>query len=159
LQSLRGRITTYKVRNKIMAQRKAFTPLKINLTEIQDPEARQALEMKFMDYRIQRQLSIETQRKALISQQRAKAQESASQIALAELLMAAGQHFDEVQTEPIWFAYKSNGDIILESPFTERDMRVGIRLQRKQMNQAAEQLGENGGNDDLYEDDGEGSGE
>ncbi|CAK9253841.1 unnamed protein product [Sphagnum jensenii] len=107
--------------------------------------------MKFSDYRVQKQLSVETQRKAMVAQLEAKVQEAQAQISLTKFLLEAGTEFDEVQTEPIWFAYKSNGDIILESPFTERDMRNGIRLQRKQMQQAAENFDEGNSSGDLYE--------
>jgi hypothetical protein len=132
---------------------KTFKPTKLNLSEIQDPEVRNKLEMKFSDYRVQRQLSVETQRKAIVSQLESKIQEAQTQIALTKFLLEAADQFDEVQTEPVWFAYKQNGDIILESPFTERDMRNGIRLQRKQMEKAAESLEEDNGKSDLYEGD------
>jgi hypothetical protein len=133
--------------------KKTFTPTKLNISDVQDQETRNRLEMKFSDYRVQKQLSVETQRKAMVTQLEAKVQEANAQIALTKFLLEAGAEFDEVQTEPFWFAYKSNGDIILESPFTERDMRNGIRLQRKQMEAAAENMDEGTGSNDLYETD------
>jgi hypothetical protein len=135
-----------------MAQKKAFTPLKINISALEDSEARQELEMKYTGYRIQRQLAIETQRLSTISVEKSKSQMASAQIAFAEFLMLASHHFDEVQTEPLWIAYKSGSDVILESPFTEKDMRSGMRLQRKQMQQSASDLDSFGG-ENLYEED------
>ena len=136
--------------------RRTFTPTKLNLsTEITDVGTRNELEAYFNNYRIQRELSVEAQRKALISQLESKTQEAAAQITLTKFLSLAGEHLDQVKTEPIWFAYTNTiGEIILESPFTERDMRNSVRLQRAQMEQAAQSMDDTK-NDDLYETDSE----
>lgn len=67
-----------------------------------------------------------------------------------KLLLEVGQHSKLIDQEPMVFAYKKGEDIIFEIPFTERDHRNAIRSQVAQMDQAARNLGEQGGGD-LYE--------
>lgn len=86
-------------------------------------------------------------------------QSAMSEVTLKQnnLLLEVGQHDKRIDQEPMVFAYKKGEDIIFEIPFTERDVRNAIRLQKAQMNQALTTL-ENGGKDDLYGDESEGEG-
>jgi hypothetical protein len=133
---------------------RTFTPTKLNISEVQDEEVRGKLETKFYDYQFQKQLSVETSRKALIAQLEAKIQEANAQKSLTQFLLETADEFEQIKTEPIWFAYKQNGEIVLENPFSERDMRNSIRLQRSQLEHQQKGLAEDNGSDkDLYETD------
>lgn len=133
-----------------MNRQRVFKPTKLRLSEVEDKDLRNTIEMEFTNYRVQRQLSVEAQRKATVAALESKIREAESQSSLMKLLTKAGEAFEAIQTEAIWFAYEDAGDIVFENPFNERDMRNAVRVQRASMEQAASNLNEDDGND-LYE--------
>jgi hypothetical protein len=49
----------------------------------------------------------------------------------------------------VWAAFRDNGEVVFECPFSEGDMRNAMKVNRAQLEQAARQVDE--GNDDgLY---------
>lgn len=71
-------------------------------------------------------------------------------MAFVQLLLEADAHLDPIRGEQTWTAYRKDGEILFECPFTEVDMRNAMRVQRANVDQAARQAG---GAESLYEGD------
>ena len=130
-------------------RRRAFKPLRLRLSEIQDPEVRSDLEMKFEGVQVQRELAVAAARQSAIADRNRQIATAEAEIGFIKLMQEAGKHLDPINREPVWAAFRDNGEVIFECPFSEGDMRNAMKVQRAQLEQAAKQVDENGG-DDLY---------
>lgn len=129
-------------------KQKAFRPLRVKLSEVSDPAAREKLENMFMNLQGQRALMVQEAREAARHDAKRMIHEGEARVALIEFTQELAEHFDPAKTEAVWVPYRKDGEIIVECPFAEQDMLNSMKLQRAQMNKAAENLETDG--DDLY---------
>jgi len=133
-------------------QRRAFKITRLKVSDIEDVDLRSKVMDAFINMQGCKAVEVEKQRIATDGALEAEIATAQRGIATNKLLTLAGDAggaFDAVRTERVWFIYPKDGDIILESPFTERDMRNALRVQRANLEKQAEQV--EGGQDDLYE--------
>jgi len=132
-------------------KRKPFRITRLKVSDIPDEELRSKVMNEFINVQGCRALEVEKQRKANNAIQEANistAQRGIAENKMLELAGEAGEAFDAIRTERVWFIYSKDGEVFLESPFTERDMRNMVRVQRASMEKQAEQLDSD---DNLYE--------
>ena len=79
-------------------------------------------------------------------------------IHMSQFMTTAAKVSDKVAMEPNWLPPFTNkeGDLVLESPFTQRDQRVAARVAHHNLNRAASQAAEDIGDDNEMFDGGEG---
>lgn len=133
-------------------KRKAFKITRLKVSDIEDPELREKVQMAFMTVQGVRALEVEKRREANNAIQEANiatGQRGIAENRMLSLVGDAGGQFDAVRTEQVWFIFSKDGEIMLESPFTERDMRNAVRVQRANLEEQAERMDSQG--DDLYE--------
>ena len=129
-------------------RRRAFKPLRLKLSEIEDPEAREKLEMKFEGVQVQRELAVAAARQSAIADRNRQIATAEAEIGFIKLMQEAGKHLDPINREPVWAAFRDNGEVVFECPFSEGDMRNAMKVQRAQLEQQAKQVDD--GRDDLY---------
>jgi hypothetical protein len=132
--------------------RKAFKPLRLRLSQIEDPEVRSALEMRFEEVQVQREISVEAARVSAIADRERQITTAQSEIAFIRLMQEAGKHLPQIAREPVWAAFRDNGDVVFECPFSEGDMRNAMKVNRAQLEQQASQIED--GDDQPYNGDG-----
>ena len=123
-------------------RRRAFKPLRLRLSEIQDPEVRSDLEMKFEGVQVQRELAVAAARQSAIADRNRQIATAEAEIGFIKLMQEAGKHLDPINREPVWAAFRDNGEVVFECPFSEGDMRNAMKVQRAQLEQAAKQVDE-----------------
>lgn len=129
-------------------QRRAFKPLRLRLSQIDDSDVRSSLEMRFDEMQVQREVSVEAARKSAIADRERQIATAQAEIAFIRLTQEAAKHLPPIAREAVWAAYRENGELVFECPFSENDMRNAMKVQRAEMEQRAGQVGEDGG---LYE--------
>jgi len=134
----------------MMKRQRAFKPLTLTLSSIADSVARQAIETLFDRFHVERTRSNEAARKAAIADAESSIAMQQARMAFVQLLLEAGVHLDPIRGEQTWTAYRKDGEVVFECPFTEVDMRNAMRVQRANVDQAARQTG---GAESLYEGD------
>ena len=134
----------------MMKRQRAFKPLTLKLSSIADAAARHAIETLFDRFNVERTRSNEAARKAAIADAESSIAMQQARMAFVQLLLEAGAHLDPIRGEQTWTAYRRDGELIFECPFTEVDMRNAMRVQRANVDQAARQAG---GAESLYEGD------
>lgn len=128
-------------------KRRTLKPVRIKLSEITDQEARHKLEMLFEEYDVQKQISVEKHRLAVKAQAEAQISLLKTQQMQQDFLAQASEHFDPVAKEPVWFIYRREGEVILESVFTERTQRNIVRAQMQQLDKQIDE----GDDKDMFE--------
>jgi hypothetical protein len=129
-------------------KRRTLKPTRIKLVEINDVEARHKLEMLFEEYDVQKQISVEKHRLAVKAQAEAQISLLKTQQLQQDFLAQASEHFDAVAKEPVWFIYRKDDEITLESVFTERTQRNIVRAQMQQLDKQIDE----GDDRDMFED-------
>ena len=112
-------------------RRRAFKPLRLRLSEIQDPEVRSDLEMKFEGVQVQRELAVAAARQSAIADRNRQIATAEAEIGFIKLMQEAGKHLDPINREPVWAAFRDNGEVIFECPFSEGDMRNAMKVQAR----------------------------
>lgn len=124
------------------SRRRAFKPLRLRLSQIEDPATRAALEMRFDEMQVRREISVAAARTAAIAERERQIAAAQSEIDFIRLLQEAGQHLSPISREPVWGAFREGSEVIFECPFSEGDMRNAMKVQRAQAAQAASQIEE-----------------
>lgn len=132
-------------------RRRAFKPLRLKLSEIDDREIREKLQLQFDEVQFKRSQAVGAARESAIADRQRSIAQAEAEISFIKLMQEAGEYLDPIKTEPIWAAFREKGDVVFECPFSENDMRNSMKVQRAQMEQQAQQVEENGGG--LYEGD------
>ena len=112
------------------SRRRAFKPLRLKLSSIEDQEARTNLEMQFANVQVQRELSVEAARVSAIADRERQIALAQAEIVFIKLMQEAAKHLPAVARESVWAAYQDGSDVILECPFSEGDMRNAMTVQR-----------------------------
>jgi hypothetical protein len=138
-----------------MKPKPTFRTTKIKLSAVQDDEVQRQLQGMFIDTQVQKSLGVEMARKATIAM--LEAQNMQNEATIRELRLVAkaaevGGAFEPLRTNPLCFVYNEGSDVIFEVPFTERDMRNAVRLQRANLNQQIKEVDDEGSGG-LYEGD------
>lgn len=106
---------------------------RVRISTVQDPEIRERLLQLYGGYEVARRAMVAAQR-ASMQAQADLSRASADSVGLyATFLSEVGNHFDEVAKEASWNSYRDKEDVVLESFFTERDVRNAMRVQRHQL--------------------------
>lgn len=135
------------------ARSKAFKVTRLKLSEaVTDTKVRMELEMTFAEFEAARQVAVERHRKAVVAQADSQQAQMDMQKAHQKLLLKVSEHSTQVASEPVWYVFRSNSDIILESPFGERTQRNLVRAQLQQLD-AQVRNNESDDDRDLYEED------
>ncbi|TSA39711.1 hypothetical protein D4R30_00695 [archaeon] len=135
-----------------MRREKAFKPLTLKLSSITDETVRHQLEVLFDEFTAERAKANQAVRKAALADAESGIAQQRARMAFVQLLLTAGEAggaFDAVKGEQTWTAYRKDGELLFECPFTEVDMRNAMRVQRANVDQAARSIG---GAESLYED-------
>lgn len=113
-------------------RRRPIKTTKYNLSkEITDESAKQELTEVFGELETFKQRMVDDQRKAVEALSDYDISKAHATKRMVGFLRKAGEHIPMVAVEPIWWAYRTkDGDIILESAYTERDMRNAQRAQK-----------------------------
>ena len=130
-------------------KRRAFKPLRLRLSQVEDPEVRSDLEMRYEGVQVQRELAVAAARDSAIADRRREIATAEAEIGFIKLMQEAGKHLDPINREPVWAAFRDNGEVVFECPFSEGDMRNAMNVKRAQLEQQANQVGEAG--NDLYQ--------
>lgn len=120
--------------------RRAFKPLRLRLSQIEDMEARAALEMRFDEVQVRREVAVEAARKAAIADRERQIATAQSEIDFIRLMQEAAAHLPQIAREPVWAAFRDGGEVVFECPFSEGDMRNAMKVQRAQLEQQASQI-------------------
>ena len=137
------------------SKRRAFKPLRLRLSEIEDDSVKSAIEMRYEELQVQRELAVESARKSAVADRERQIDTAKAEISFIRLMQEAGQHLPAIAREPVWAAYRESGELIFECPFSEGDMRNAMKVQRASLEQQARQVDENGGEEGLYRGDDE----
>jgi hypothetical protein len=129
-------------------RRRAFKPLRLFLSQIEDVDARTSLEMRFDEVQVRREVAVESARKSAIADRERQIATAQAEIDFIRLMQEAAKHLPEIAREPVWAAFRDKGQVVFECPFSENDMRNAMKVQRAEMEQRAQQLGEN--DEDVY---------
>lgn len=130
-------------------RRRAFKPLRLFLSQIEDVDVRTSLEMRFDEVQVRREVAVESARKSAIADRERQIATAQAEIDFIRLMQEAAKHLPEIAREPVWAAYRNKEQqVVFECPFSENDMRNAMKVQRAEMEQRAEQLGD--GDDDVY---------
>lgn len=124
--------------------RRAFrtTKIKVDKATVPQSEARDVLENLFITMEAAKTDAVSAERKALIATAIAKQKQASAQIAEAEFLQRASDHFSQVAGERLWIVYRdSDGTITLEG-FTERLLRNNLRAQQQMLGSQVANSGE-----------------
>jgi hypothetical protein len=104
--------------------------------------------MRFEGVQVQRELAVAAARESAIADRNRQIAVAEAEIAFIKLMQQAGKHLDPINREPVWAAFRNNGEVVFECPFSEGDMRNAMKVQRAQLEQQAKQVDDGG--DDLY---------
>jgi hypothetical protein len=110
------------------------------------------IEASYTEFEVARQIATKKHREA------AQAQATAQQAILEmqrlhqALLLKVGEMSTEVASEPVWYVFRKNGDLMFESPYGERTQRNLIRAQLQLLEQ---QVNDGEKDPDLYEEEGD----
>lgn len=128
-------------------------PTLVNLSELvrqmKSEDAAQTLENLYGQMQALMRIHTEKRREQMLAEaetqrRRAEADKAQAEVNsyLLQLLQFAGSISDLVSVEPMWLPpYRnSQGDIILECPFTMRDQRTAVRAMRKELERQAEDI-------------------
>jgi hypothetical protein len=124
-------------------RRRAFKPLRLSLSQIEDVDARTSLEMRFDEVQVRREVAVESARKSAIADRERQIATAQAEIDFIRLMQEAAKHLPEIAREPVWASFRDKGQVVFECPFSENDMRNAMKVQRAEMEQRAQQLGEN----------------
>jgi hypothetical protein len=110
------------------------------LSEIEDPQLREKLENKYASLETYKKLQVEAIREAQRASARATMAQAQAQLEEIEFIIAAGEAFDLIATEPNWLTRRnSRGQVLLECLLTQTDIQTIARAQageiRKQVRQ------------------------
>jgi isoleucyl-tRNA synthetase len=109
------------------------------LSDIDDSELKERLEQQFLAVEAQKTLQVEAMRSA--ERAAAMAMKAMAEVKLAEIdfLIAAGDAFDMVRTEPSWMIRRQReGGVVLECLLTQNDIENITRVQTKKLREQAE---------------------
>ena len=134
-------------------QRKPLRVTRLRVSDLPEESERHALETLFHGLEAAKSDAVRAERLAQRAANKAQIERAEAIDAELELLEHASTHFAEIGREQTWFIYRKDNEIYFESPFTERDVRNAIRVQRDQLNHQARQLDEGQGGESLYEED------
>lgn len=114
--------------------KKHHPSVQYRLSDIDDPALKEKLEQQFLTVEIQKTLQVEALRNA--ERAAAMAMKAMAEVKLAEVdfLIASGEAFDMVKTEPNWMIRRSKeGSVVLECLLTRNDMENIARVQTKKL--------------------------
>lgn len=104
---------------------------KYYLDEVKDEEAVKQLEALFNEFEGFKQTMVEEYRKTAEALADLDISKAMATKAMGKFLRVAGSHIPMVAVEPQWWIYRNKeGKIVLESAFTERDIRNATRAQK-----------------------------
>lgn len=133
--------------------KRAFKVTRLKLSElVQNTQDRMDVEGVYLEFEAKRQIAVEAHRKAVQAQSAFTIAQAEMQALHQRLLLKVGQFSTEVNSEPIWYVFRRNGEIIFESPYGERTQRNLIRHQLSQLDQSV-RSSEDKDDNDLYESD------
>ena len=132
------------------SKRRAFKPLRLRLSELEDDKIKSALELRYEELQVQRELAVASARKSAIADRKRQIDAANAEISFILLMQEAAEQFPAIAREPVWAAYRESGELIFECPFSEGDMRNAMKVQRASLEQQARQVDENGGEEGLY---------
>lgn len=134
-------------------QKKAFKPLKIKISQIEDQEAREKIQEKFYELQFKREQAVAKQREAIIADRNQKIAQADAETSLINLLVYAGDYSDAIKKEPLWIIYNEAGELTFECPYSEENMLTQLKVNRASLNNQAKQLSEDDHNVDFYNED------
>jgi hypothetical protein len=139
-----------------MAQKKqVFKVTKLKLSNfVTNPTDRMDLESRFMEFETERQIAVEKHRRAVQAQTEAQQAQLNMQRLHQGLLLKAAEFSTEIGSEPIWYIFRKDGEIVFESPYGQRTQRNLIRAEMSQLDARVNESSE-ANDDDLYESGGE----
>ncbi len=140
-----------------MAKNQVLRMTTVNLSQQikGDPETSEKLFNLYTKVTCLRKEAVKQQRLAMIVQARAAVAMAATQEALSEFMSFSGEISEKVAVEANWLPpfTGSDGDIMVESPYTQRDQRIAARVAYNQLSKAVENSDEDLGLD--YADEGD----
>ena len=102
----------------MMKRQRAFKPLTLKLSSISDAAARQAIETLFDRFNVERARSNEAARKAALADAESSIAMQQARMAFVQLLLEAGAYLDPIRGEQTWTAYRRDGEVVFECPFS-----------------------------------------
>jgi uncharacterized protein YkuJ len=113
---------------------RAFKVTRLKLSEIApDAKDRMEVEEAFLRFEAQRQVATEKHRIAVQNQAEAQQAQLEMQRLHQGLLLRVGKMSNDIANEPVWYAFRKNGDLVFESPYGERTQRNLVRAQLQQL--------------------------
>lgn len=130
--------------------RKAFRTSKIKVTQF-PKESRDSLEALFIAYEASKTDSVEADRNALISVNKAQMLSAQAKIAETELMKAAALLNNQIAGSRQWIAYKDDDGILVFEGVTDRMIRNTFRAQQDMLGKQMSEIEDEIDREDLYE--------